>query len=85
MGFNLFGVKEPKARANYQLTPLGKTKAEEFRVTGPKGSVMSMLDDSGPSTIQEVANEVKMSPERVKRILNSLMADGWVRRVSSEA
>lgn len=85
MGITLFGAKEPKARANYQLTPLGKTKAEEFRVTGPRGSVMSMLDDSGPSTIGEIASEAKMSPERVKRILNSLQADGWVRRVSSEA
>ena len=82
---NLFGTKEPKARANYQLTPLGKTKAEEYRVTGPRGSVMQMLDDSGPSTISEIANETRMSSERVKRILNSLQADGWIRRVSAEA
>jgi DNA-binding Lrp family transcriptional regulator len=46
---------------------------------------MAMLDDNGPSTIQEIANEAKISPERVKRILKSLQADAWVRRVSAEA
>lgn len=74
----------PKSRANYQLTALGKTKAENFNVIGAKGEVVTALENVGPCTVSELANEIKMSPTRVKQIMQVLVRDGWVRKVTSE-
>lgn len=78
----LFGG--PKSRANYQLTALGKVKAEQFNVVGTKGEVVTALENIGPCTISELANETKMSPERVKQAVQVLVRDGWARKVTSE-
>jgi len=78
----LFGG--PKSRANYQLTALGKTKAEGFHMLGTKGEVVTVLENIGPCTVSEIANEVKMSPTRVKQIIQVLVRDGWVRKVTAE-
>lgn len=80
----LFGGGKQKSRANYQLTALGKTKAEDFNVIGTKGEVVMALENVGPCTIAEVANEIKMSPQKVKIIMQSLIRDGWVRRMTGD-
>ena len=74
----------PKYRANYQLTSLGKTKAEQINVSGAKGEVVMALENIGPCTISELSNETKMSPTRVKQTIHVLIRDGWVRKVSGE-
>lgn len=76
--------KEPRAKANYQLTELGKKKAEDVRLVGTRGDVMSILDTAGACTLSEIAKEAKLSPERTKRIINSLISDGWVRKIAGE-
>ena len=81
--FTLFDGKQ-RAKTNYQLTALGKVKAEEFRITGPKGDVMSALESVGPATITEVASEAKIPPERVKQIVHRLVLEGWVSKVPGE-
>ena len=78
----LFGG--PKYRANYQLTSLGKTKAENFNVIGAKGEVVTALENVGPCTISELANEIKMSPQKVRQIMDVLIRDGWARKVTGE-
>lgn len=75
MGFPF--VKQ-RARANYQLTPLGETKAEQFNMSGARGIVVGALQDCQPATIAEIAKQAKLSPEKVNRVLTSLMGDGWV-------
>jgi len=78
----LFGG--PKVRANYQLTALGKTKAESFNTLGAKGEIVATLENIGPCTISEMANETKMTPSRVKQIMQVLTRDGWARKVTAE-
>jgi len=78
----LFGG--PKSRANYQLTTLGKTKAEHINISGAKGNVIMALESIGPCTISELANQIQMSPKYVKQIMDILVRDGWARKVSSE-
>lgn len=80
--FTLFGGY--KTRPSYQLTAIGKVKAEELRVSGPKGEVVAALENSGPCTITEITNEAKISSESIKRILNVLIRDGWVRKTVVE-
>jgi len=71
-------------RSNYQLTTLGKTKAEQISVSGTKGEVVMALENIGPCTINELSNETKMSPRTVKQAMAVLVRDGWVRKVQSE-
>ena len=78
----LFGG--PKYRSNYQLTALGKTKAEQINISGARGEVVMALENVGPCTLSELANETKMSPVGVKQVMQVLIRDGWVRKVSSE-
>jgi len=81
----LFSHDGVKARTNYMLTAKGKVKAEEVSVSGPKGEVIMALDASeSPSTISEISNAARMSPQRVKQVVQSLMREGWVRKVSAE-
>jgi len=78
----LFGG--PKTRKNYQLTALGKTKAEQYNVAGAKGEVMVSLENIGPCTITEIANDTKMTPNSAKQIVKALVRDGWARKVTAE-
>jgi len=78
----LFGG--PKHRSNYQLTQLGKTKAEQINVSGTRGEVVMALENIGPCTISELANEIKMSPTQVKQAMGILIRDGWASKVSGE-
>ena len=78
----LFG--SPKHRSNYQLTSLGKTKAEQINIAGTKGEVVMALENIGPCTLAELANEIKMSSTHVKQVMQVLIRDGWVSKVSAE-
>ena len=78
----LFGG--PKYRSNYQLTQLGKTKAEQVNISGTRGEVVMALENIGPCTISELANEIRISPATVKQAMQILIRDGWARKVSSE-
>ncbi len=86
---NLFDkIKGDKVASHhtYGLTPLGKTKAEEFGMAGTRGEVVSYLNDNGASSINEItsAGEVKASADKIKAVIRGLMREGYVRRVSSE-
>ena len=78
----LFGGGQ-KYRSNYQLTQLGKTKAEQINISGTRGEVVMALDNIGPCTIPELANETKMSPTMVKQAVAILMRDGWVTKTAT--
>ena len=73
-----------KHRSNYQLTSLGKTKAEQINISGTRGEVVMALENIGPCTIPELANETKMSPAIVKLAMQILMRDGWATKVRAE-
>jgi len=68
----------------YGLTPLGKTKAEEFSLTGSKWQVLACLSENGASSVSEIADELKTSPEKIKSILKGLIRSGYVKSVSNE-
>jgi len=76
----LFGGQ--KYRSNYQLTALGKTKAEQISVSGTKGEVVMALENIGPCTLSELSNETKLSSGAVKQVMQTLIRDGWVRKIT---
>ena len=73
------------ANATVGLTGLGKTKAEQFSTQGPKFDVIGYLDENGPSSLSEIAEapNVRMSISKVKRIVASLIASGYVQKVGA--
>lgn len=68
----------------YGLTTLGKTKAEEFSLSGPKWEVLACLSENGPSSITEISTEINTSPDKVKAMLKGLIRNGYIRQVSAE-
>ena len=71
-------------RCTYALTPLGKTKAEEFSATGPLWDVLAYLDENHQSTIADIAEGTPHKEARVKEVLKRLIASGYVKRVATE-
>lgn len=77
-------TKKLGVNQSYGLTPLGKTKAEEFALSGPKWTVLAVLNENGPSSVSEIATEAHLSPDKVKSILRTLISSGYVQRVSHD-
>ena len=67
---------------SYGVTTLGKQKAEEFAMSGPRWKVLAHLAEDGPSSMSEIMRETNLSDEKVKLILRGLIADGYVISVS---
>ena len=71
-------------RCTYALTPLGKTKAEEFGMNGPSWDVLAYLDENHQSTISDISEGTHYKEERVREILKRLISSGYVKRVATE-
>ena len=71
-------------RCTYALTPLGKTKAEEFGLNGPSWDVLAYLDENHQSTVAEISEGTHYKEDRVKEVLKRLIASGYVKRVTTE-
>ena len=66
------------------LTPLGKSKAEHFTASGPVFEVLSYLQDNGPSSIKDIAGELKTNPKRARVIVRDMMREGYVKKQSAD-
>lgn len=71
-------------RSTYMLTQLGKTKAEEFALSGPVWTVLAYLDDNGQCTMRDISEGAHFSEEKTKEVLKRLIDSGYVKRVSTE-
>ena len=69
-------------RQSYGVTTLGKQKAEEFALSGPRWKVLAYLAEDGPSSVNEVEREVSMNNEKVKLILKNLLDNGYIQTVT---
>ena len=80
-----FGARR-KARVgthqSYGVTPLGKKKAEEFALSGPRWKVLAYIAEEGPCSVSEVEKEAGMGTDKAKLILRGLLNDGYIQAVS---
>ena len=51
---------------------------------GPRFDVLAVLDEGGPCSVSEIAEEAKMSTNKVKSIIKQLVASNYVRKVGNE-
>ena len=87
MRFPIFGKQkdtlvaptEDKKDTSVALTPLGKQKAEQFSLEGPKFDVMATILESGTQPIGEISSKVGMSANKVKEVCKSLARNGYVK------
>lgn len=81
-----FGARKVRVghRQSYNVTALGKRKAEEFSLSGPRLQVLQHLSEDGPSGVPEVSRETNLTDEKVKLILQGLISDGYVQPVAHE-
>jgi DNA-binding MarR family transcriptional regulator len=70
--------------SSYNVTALGKTKAEKFDLEGPRWTVLAYLAESGPASVSEIVKESNLNDEKVKLILKGLIKDGYVAPVAGE-
>ena len=86
MNLSQFFKPKPKVGVHhsYGLTSLGKEKAEKFLVYGVQGNVLSVLEENGTSSVSEIAEETRMSTDKIKSILKNLIRSGYVQRVGAE-
>lgn len=71
--------------AQFALTPLGKSKAEQFTTENPQAMMLDVINDRSPCDIEEIADEAKMSPSKASLILKTLIAKGYVRKVNEQS
>lgn len=77
-------IRGSKAIARYELTPLGKIKAEDGSVNNMnQAEIIGALDDdaAGQMTKRELVNQTKLQDSQVSIALNKLVRVGYVRRV----
>lgn len=83
LGFPSKGSKVGK-HTSYGVTPLGKQKAEEFALSGPRLTVLQHIAENAPCSPTEIVRECNMSDEKVRHILRSLINEGYVQPSGGE-
>ena len=71
-------------RQSYGVTALGKQKAEEFSLSGPRWQVLAYLSENGPSSVAEVTKECSLSDDKAKLILKGLIQNGYVQSQAND-
>lgn len=72
------------ADMSFGLTEAGKKKAEEFSAQGPKFEILATLREQGVCTIGELSEETHIPTERLKQIVKTLRAQGYIRFTGGE-
>lgn len=70
---------DSKKDASVSLTPIGKQKAEQFALEGPKFDVVATLLEGGTQSIGEISSKVGMSANKVREVCKSLARNGYVK------
>jgi len=63
---------------SYGATPLGKQKAQEFALSGPRLTVLQHITENAPCSVSELVRECGMSEEKIKHVLRTLIGDGFI-------
>ena len=66
------------------LTALGRTKLEKPGVPEYEWRVLNHLNEFGPSSVKDIANEQGIPEHKTKAICKSLEGDGFIKRAGAE-
>ena len=89
MGFPIFGKKDTSTLADGKkdtsitLTPVGRQKAEQLSLEGPKFDVIATLHEDGTQSIGEIASKTGMQANKVKEVCKSLARSGYVKFIKA--
>ncbi len=65
------------------LTQLGKAKSEKFDLPGAKWRILSILNESGPSSLRDITEEIGMDGEKAKAICRELITEGYIKKAEA--
>ena len=70
---------EREHNETYELTELGKDKANDYAATGAQLRVLQCLS-SGPKSVSEITGRTGLETDRVVAILEDFASLQWIRR-----
>jgi predicted HTH transcriptional regulator len=70
-------------KKSYQLTELGKRKAEDMAAEGDRLAVLTTLDEDGACTTDELSNTTHISRFKCQLIMNDFIRAGYVKQAHS--
>jgi DNA-binding MarR family transcriptional regulator len=78
---NLFGSKKEKigTRSVYQITALGKQKADKADIPGNRWRILNILDEN-PCSIKEIADDTGLPEDKIKGMVKDMMESGYIRK-----
>jgi len=62
------------------LTQAGRQRATQVNVSGSKATLLAELNESGPSTIEELSQSLRVPPATILSIARDLISSGFIRR-----
>ncbi len=62
------------------LTSMGKKRAKIITSGGPEFAMISALEESGPSELEELAKDMKVSIKGVREIAVKLAKKGYIKK-----
>ena len=72
-----------RGQRHYQLTALGRSKIEKTEGEGSNWNVLSFIDANPPScTVREISDGTHLGADKVKNIIDGLIASGYISRVA---
>jgi DNA-binding PadR family transcriptional regulator len=72
-------------KKSYQLTELGKRKAEEMAAEGDRLAVLTTLDEEGAATTDEISNTTHIGRFKVQMIMNDFIRAGYIQKSHSDS
>lgn len=64
------------------ITSMGKSKLEKPGVPEYQWRVLNILNENGPSSVNDISKDTGLSETRVKSICKQLESDGFIKRAS---
>lgn len=78
MQINLGNKRPSIKRTSFTITPLGSEKLEKSHLSGIDVAILTELQESGASTISEIANSRRLDTYRTENAVRILTAKGLV-------
>jgi DNA-binding MarR family transcriptional regulator len=81
----IFGIGKKKVNSHsvFTLTPVGREKAQSMEASGKTLAFLDYLDQSGASSLPEIAEQAKINNEDAEVLAKKLVRLGYIQPVNA--
>jgi DNA-binding MarR family transcriptional regulator len=83
LGFLGIGKHKINSHSVFTLTPVGREKAQSMEASGKTLAFLDYLDQSGASSLPEIAEQAKLRPEDAETLAKNLVRLGYIQPVNA--